>query len=45
MTGWMVALLAKPRMSAARYWLAMMRSTSFSVDLHGIAAGLSSAYT
>lgn len=34
MTLWMVALLAKPRMSTARYCDAMMRSTSFSLDLH-----------
>ncbi len=34
MTLWMVALLAKPRMSTARYCDAMMRRTSFSLDLH-----------
>ncbi len=30
MTGWMVALLTKPTMMAAQYWLAMMRRTAFS---------------
>ncbi len=35
MMGCMVALLAKPSIRAAQYWLAMIRRTSFSELLHG----------